>query len=366
MDKVHVRPITCYERQELHRMKRQLSNHVNSRHARIVLLSAGGVRNREIAQRVDCTPQWVRRIIHRFNQGGLEAISWHPYYQAGGSPRKFLAEVVEQIVEVALSSPKALIGMTQWSLSKLREYLVSQKIVAYISLEWLRTLLKRCGIRWRRTKTWKESTDPEFWPKYRRIRRLYQRRPAVGRRICVDEFGPLNLQPRHGRCLAKAGTKRVERLRATYRRTSGVRHFLAAYDLETGTLLGRFYSRKTWIEFLRFLRWLRRRYPQSETLHIVMDNYSPHLKEEVWAWARANNVKFYLTPSNASWLNRIECQFTGLKKFALDNSDYRSHEEQEQAIRRYLAWRNGRRAIAVEPWRSSLRRNAPSTCRAAA
>jgi len=48
-----------------------------------------------------------------------------------------------------------------------------------------------------------------------------------------------------------------------------------------------------------------------------MDNYSPHLKEEVWAWARANNVKFYLTPSNASWLNRIECQFTGLKKFAL-------------------------------------------------
>jgi transposase len=156
--------------------------------------------------------------------------------------------------------------------------------------------------------------------------------------------------------------KRVEPLRATYRRTGGVRHFLAAYDLETGTLLGRFYSRKTWIGFLQFLQWVRRRYPQSE----MMDNYSPHLKEEVWAWARANNVKFYLTPSNASWLNRIECQFTGLKKSALDNSDYRSHEEQEQAIRRYLAWRNGRRAIAVEPWRSSLRRNAPSTRRAAA
>ena len=50
MDKLDVRPITCCDRQELHRVKRQLFNHVNSRHARTELLSAGGVRNREIAQ----------------------------------------------------------------------------------------------------------------------------------------------------------------------------------------------------------------------------------------------------------------------------------------------------------------------------
>ena len=366
MDKVRVRPITPQERKALQAMKRQLSNQVNSRHARIVLLSASGVSNREIAQRVDCSPQWVRKIIHRFNRGGLEAIRWSPHCRARGRPRKFLPKVVEQIAEVALCSPKALIGMAQWSLSKLREYLVSQKIVAHISLEWLRTLLKRCRIRWRRTKTWKESRDPEFWRKYRRIRRLYQRRPQGGRRICVDEFGPLNLQPRHGRCLAKPGHKRVDRLRATYRRTGGVRHFLGAYDLETAALLGRFHSRKTWIEFLQFLRWIRRRYPRRETLHIVMDNYSPHLKREVWMWAKANAVKFYLTPSNASWLNRIECQFTALKKFALDNSDYQSHEEQEQAIRSYLAWRNGRRAIAVERWRTSPRSNTRCSRRTAA
>ena len=352
MDKVRVRTITPYERKKLLRMKRQLANQVNSRHARIILLSASGVCNREIARRVDCSPQWVRKIIHRFNQGGLDAITWRPYRQVRGSPRKFFAAVIEQIVEVALSSPKALIGMTQWSLRKLREYLVSQKIIAHISLEWLRTLLRRYGIRWRRTKTWKESRDPEFKRKYRRIRRLYGRRPEGGRRLCVDEFGPLNLQPRHGGCLAKPGRKRVERLRATYHRTGGVRHFLAAYDLETGKLFGRFYSRKRWVEFLEFLKWLRRRYRRSETLHIVVDNYGPHLKEEVQQWARANNVVFYFTPTNASWLNRIECQLAALKKFALDNSDYRTHEEQEQAIQRYLVWRNGQRQIAVESWRS--------------
>jgi transposase len=369
MDKVHVRTIAPPERRKLHRLKRQRNNQVNACHARIILLSCGRVANREIAQRVDRTTQWVRRMIHRFNADGLAGIEWYPFWQTRGTPRKFLADVVEQIAEVALSSPRALIGMTQWSLSKLRAYLVSQNIITSISLDWLRTLLLRFGIRWRHTKTWKESTDPQFGPKYRRIRRLYGRRPTGGRRICVDEFGPLNLQPRHGKCLAKKGRKSVERHRATYHRKHGVRYFLAAYDLENGHLIGQFTRHKTWVEFLELLKWLRRRYRSSETLHIVLDNYSPHLKTEVHQWAKLHHVKFYFTPSNASWLNRIESQFTALRKFALDNSDYRSHEELQAAIESYLEWRNGRRAIAVESWRAHIRKRCqakPSKRKAAA
>ena len=184
------------------------------------------------------------------------------------------------------------------------------------------------------------------------MRRLYRRRPKNGRRICVDEFGPLNLQPHHGKCLARDG--HVQRHRATFRRDGGVRHFLAAYDLESGRLFGQFKKRKRWTEFLSFLKWLRRRYPIDETLHLVLDNFGPHLKQEVHAWARRNRIKFYFTPSNASWLNRIEAQFAALRKFALQNSDFHSHEEQEKAIKSYLDWRNGRRKIAIEPWRKSI------------
>src|SRR5262249_29691933 len=148
-----------------------------------------------------------------------------------------------------LSPPRQLIGMSQWSLSKLRSYLIEQQIVADISIEWLRTILHRLRIRWRRTKTWKESQDPDFLDKYMRLRRLYATRPTGGRRICVDEFGPLNLQPRHGGCLTGPG-KRVERLRSTFYRTGGVRHFLAAYDMESDLLYGIFTHRKTWYDFL--------------------------------------------------------------------------------------------------------------------
>lgn len=349
MKKVRVRRIAPPERRKLHRMKRQLKNAVNNRHARIILFSAGGLDNSAIAVRVGVSSQWVRQIIHRFNSKGMAGIEWYPWMQARGGPRKFFADLVEEIAAVALSPPKQLIGLTRWSLAKLREYLVCQQIVPKISLEWLRILLRRSNIRLRRTKTWKESNDPDFWPKYRKVRRLYAHRPTGGRRICVDEFGPLNLQPRPGHCLAGRG-KRVERHRATYSRHGGVRHFLAAYDLETDRLFGIFEASKTWREFLKFLKWLRRRYRPSETLHIVLDNYGPHLKQEVQDWAKDHNLRFYFIPTNASWLNRIESQLTELKEFALNNSDYRTHEEQQEAIETYLSWRNRRRLLPITPW----------------
>jgi len=46
------------------------------------------------------------------------------------------------------------------------------------------------------------------------------------------------------------------------------------------------------------------------------------------------------TPTDASWLNRIEAQFTALRYFTLDGTDHASHREQASMIRRYLAWRN--------------------------
>ncbi len=70
--------------------------------------------------------------------------------------------------------------------------------------------------------------------------------------MCVDEFGPLNLQPRPGRHWAARGGKRREpgreprpRLRGTYTRTQGVRHLMAAYDLREDKLYGHVKPRKT-------------------------------------------------------------------------------------------------------------------------
>jgi transposase len=65
---------------------------------------------------------------------------------------------------------------------------------------------------------------------------------------------------------------------------------------------------------------------------------SPHLSTRVdrrlGDGAAANNAEVAYTPTNSSWLNRIEAPFTALRYFALDGTDHRS------MIRRYIIWRN--------------------------
>ena len=142
--------------------------------------------------------------------------------------------------------------------------------------------------------------------------------------VCMDEFGPLNLQPHPGRQWAAVSGKGKEpgraprrRMRATYTRTAGVRHLLVAYELGEDKLYGHIKPRKTRARFLAFCRYLRSLYPAAVRIAIICDNFSPHLTTRrdgrVGAWAAASNVEIAYTPANASWLDRIEAQFTALR-----------------------------------------------------
>jgi hypothetical protein len=223
---------------------------------------------------------------------------------------------------VAKASPQQLgRPFTTWSLSKLVEHLGTHHRIV-ISTETVRVILRDAGIRWQATKTWKGSRDPDFTPKMARILDLYDNPPADGRVICVDEFGPLNLMPRPGRGWFRKG--QPARQRATYTRTAGVRHMFGALDLASGQVFYRFRDRKRWQEFLGFLRQLRSRFSTGR-LYVVCDNFSPHKKREVADWCADHDVELVFTPSNASWLNWIESEFTALRYFTLDGSDYPSH-----------------------------------------
>ena len=69
-------------------------------------------------------------------------------------------------------------------------------------------------------------------------------------------------------------------------------------------------------------------------------NLSTRKDRRVGTWAMANNVEIAYTPTNSSWLNRIEAQFTALRYFTLDGTDHASYKEQARMIRRYIIWRN--------------------------
>jgi transposase len=146
----------------------------------------------------------------------------------------------------------------------------------------------------------------------------------------------LELRPCGGRSWQRK--QRPARFRATYTRRHGVRHLLAAYDVSTGATWGHFRRRKRAMEFLTLLKSIRQRY--CGRIWIVLDNLSVHKTQAIMTYARHHNIRFQFTPTNASWLNRIECQFTHLKKNVLTHCDYASFDEMRKAIHRYLRWRN--------------------------
>ena len=86
-----------------------------------------------------------------------------------------------------------------------------------ISHEGLRTLLREEGVPFQVIKTFKATNDPDFEAKKNRILQLYA--IADGRTepgpddptviICMDEFGPLNLQPHPGEQWAPIAVDKV-------------------------------------------------------------------------------------------------------------------------------------------------------------
>ena len=334
--RVFVREIKAREGQRLKGLAERSSSAVERRRAHIVWSSATGMTAAEMASQFGYDVKDVRLVIHGFNEHGFDSLL--PNYDGGPKPT-FTEEDRGKIVDMALGRPQDYgYPFTRWSLRKLARALEDKKIVESITPESVRTILKEAGVTHQRTKTWKESTDPLFEPKRRRITRLYRHPPSDGRVMCFDEFGPLNIQPVAGSCYAKK--KHPQRLPATYHRTHGVRHMLAVLDLAANKIYYRIRKRKRRIECFEFMKLIRGLVPRDEKIYLILDNYSPHIHKDIRKWAKENGVVLVFTPSNASWLNRIECHFAPIREFVLRNSNYRSHDELAEAMRRYIRWRN--------------------------
>ena len=192
---VFARPVTMAEGRRLQRIGRTARDPVRLRRAIVVLMSAQGQSVPDIAHLLNGSQEYVRTVIHAFNESGFAALD--PKW-SGGRPRTIGEPVRREICLLARCCPRDLgLAFSTWSLAKLAAYLAEAGI-ARISRESIRQILHGAGI-WLATKTWKASTDPQFIAKMRRVLDLYDHPPAGGRVICADEFGPLNLQPRPGR-----------------------------------------------------------------------------------------------------------------------------------------------------------------------
>jgi len=311
---VRARRLTDQEgRRLLQIVRRGKHGSVRVRRAMIIMASASGTLVPAIARLVAADEDTVRDVIHAFNAKGLAALD--PQW-AGGRPRLISDADIEVIVAAARTRPEKLgQPFTRWSLRKLAAYLAGRPRPVRIGRERLRQVLRARGISFQRTRTWKESTDPERDAKLDRIEYVTSAYPD--RCFAFDQFGPLSIRPCHGACWAPR--RRPARLRATYHRTHGIRYFHGCYSIGDDQLWGVTREHKGADHTLAALKSVRAARPGGYRLFVIMDNLAANRTPAIRRWARRENVELCFTPTNASWANPIEAQFGPVRTFVKGN-----------------------------------------------
>jgi transposase len=316
-------------------VRRGQGHPIRVRRATIILASASGTPVPAIARLVAADEDTVRDVIHAFNQRGLAALD--PRW-AGGRPRRVGDDDVEFVLATAKTRPGKLgCPFTHWSVRKLAAYLArNDRRVVRISRERLRQLLHEHRISFQRTRTWKESRDPDKDAKLDRIEEVTSRFPT--RCFAFDQFGPLSIRPCHGATWAPKS--RPTRLPATYHRTHGIRYFHGCYSLGEDKLWGVVRRRKGGDHTLAALKSIRAARPDGAPIYVILDNLSANKTPAIRAWAARNKVELCFTPTNASWANPIEAQFGPLRTFVMGASDHPNHTVLARRLQQYLRWRN--------------------------
>ena len=293
--------------------------------ARIVLLAAQGLQNKDIAQALGVGRVQVARWRERYLQFGLEGIERD--LPRGAPPGKV---DVQKLVDLTTqSTPEAA---THWSTRKMGAVLgVSASTVMR---HWQANGLKPHIVR-----GFKVSRDPKFVEKLEDIVGLYLSPPEHAMVLCCDEKSQVQALDRTQPGLPmKKG--RAQTMTHDYKRHGTTRLF-AALNVLDGQVIGQCQQRHTHVEWLKFLRQIERETPKDKTLHLIADNYATHRHPLVQEWLDKHpRFNMHFTPTSASWLNMVERFFRDISENRLRRGVFTSVPELVTAIDEYVVHHN--------------------------
>jgi transposase len=142
--------------------------------AKMIVASWGGERTSTIAAELGCHMQTVRERLVRFNAEGTDGLGDLP---GAGRKRRITEHERGRIIALARSDPPGRAqrmpggdlhtpdetGPPQWTLNSLTEAAQAEGIQVHRSQ--VRRILMAEKVRWRHTRSWARSEDPDFAPK---------------------------------------------------------------------------------------------------------------------------------------------------------------------------------------------------------
>lgn len=291
--------------------------------AKIVLLSADGMTNKAIGERVALTGSMVGVWRKRFINQGLMGLYDEP---RPGGPRKISDDRIAELIRKTLETkPK---GGTHWSCRSIAQE-------TDISKSTTQRVWKAFGIQPHRQKHFKLSTDPFFVDKVRDIVGLYLNPPDKAMVLCVDEKSQIQALDR-SQPLLPLGLGYVEGIAHDYIR-HGTTTLFAALDIASGKVLTQCKRRHRHQEFLQFLRHIDANVPAHLDIHLVVDNYATHKHAKVKRWLAARpRYHVHYTPTYSSWLNQVEIWFNIITQKAIRRGVFRSVKDLIADIQRFI------------------------------
>jgi transposase len=320
--------VTSEERESLERWtRRPKTGQALAQRARIILESATGKSNTEVARRLRVTNQMVGKWRMRFLEKRLDGLLDEP---RPGTPRRLSDEEVERVLTMTLeSTPK---NATHWSTRSLAA-------ACGLSRSSVHRVWQAFALAPHRSETFKLSRDPLFIDKVRDIVGLYLDPPDKALVLCVDEKSQIQALDRSQPILPMRPGQ-AERRAHDYKR-NGTTSLFAALDTKSGKVIGQLHRRHRALEFRKFLDTIDATVPQDFDVHLILDNYGTHKTATIKRWLlKRPRFQLHFTPTSASWLNLVERWFALLTEQQLRRGVFRSTRNLETTIRSYIDTHN--------------------------
>ena len=314
------------DRAELERLARSRTEPVRGvERAKIVLACLSGEPQAQIAARLGTRPNTVSKWRIRFAKEGIAGLADAP---RSGKPKTYGPDLRTKLLAVIETPPPK--GQARWDGLALAKAVGAKKSTVY-------ALLQKDGIHLQRSRSWCVSTDPQFAAKAADIVGLYLAPPQRALVLSVDEKPSIQALSRATGYVRTSSGKIARGLKSTYRR-NGTLNLFAALDVATGKVRNKTTATKTRADFQAFMDEVVADVPADREIHVILDNYCTHKKNDAWLKAHPN-VAFHFTPTSASWLNQVEVWFGILTRKALKGASFDSKEALAKAIQDFCeAW----------------------------
>jgi len=351
--------------------------------AKALLMAASGLRNVDIARKLDTDPRTVSIWRKEYIARGIESLndrhrsgckgSFSPNVKAAvtciachrpGTELQLMKVSSGSKENVHLSPPPKTIAsflridtstgmltiklpLSRFPARVIAWCIMAVGLVVSISVRTIQRMLKAEKLKPWRFRSWITPKNLlDFLPRASDILDLYANVKKIGAdeiAFSIDE--KTSIQARHHATYTPTGGGEPAHLEHTYKRRGAV-NLLASLNVSNGAVLGQVYMHKTFQNFADFLTVLITGAIMcgKKIIHLILDNSSIHRPKYLGVWL-ANTfphirVSVHWLPVRSSWLNQIEIFFSLLQTQALTPNNFPDRDAVINQIFGYIDWHN--------------------------